>query len=139
MLHSTAAMVDVLRADPGSFGLVSGVGMHMTKHAFGVYSSEPAMPVAVGAPALVSPAGPAARRLVEVWEGPAKVVAYSVVHDRSGPPAWGLAVCELPDGARAYARVEDESLLEWIEKEEWVGQSVSLTTGEDRVNRVAGA
>ena len=41
MSHSIAAMADVLRADPGSFGLVSGVGMHMTKHVYGVYSTEP--------------------------------------------------------------------------------------------------
>src|SRR5207237_5855907 len=30
MTHSIAALTDVLRADPGSVGLVSGVGMHMT-------------------------------------------------------------------------------------------------------------
>ena len=41
MTHSIATMADVVRADPGSFGLVSGVGMHMTKHVFGVYSSTP--------------------------------------------------------------------------------------------------
>ena len=41
MLHSIATMVDVLRADPGALGLVSGVGMHMTKHVYGVYSPPP--------------------------------------------------------------------------------------------------
>ncbi len=41
MTHSLATMVDVLRQDPGSLGMVSGVGMHMNKHAFGVYSTEP--------------------------------------------------------------------------------------------------
>ncbi len=41
LTHSIAAMVERLRADDGAFGLVSGVGMHMTKHAFGVYSSRP--------------------------------------------------------------------------------------------------
>ena len=44
-------MVDVLRADPGAVGLVSGVGMHMTKHVFGLYSTTPgeiaAMPARV--------------------------------------------------------------------------------------------
>ena len=37
MSHSIATMADVLRADAGSYGLVSGVGMHMTKHVYGVY------------------------------------------------------------------------------------------------------
>ncbi len=41
LTHSIAAMVERLRADPGAFGLVSGVGMHMTKHVFGVYSTTP--------------------------------------------------------------------------------------------------
>jgi acetyl-CoA C-acetyltransferase len=42
LTHSIAQMARVLREDPGALGLVSGVGMHMTKHVFGVYSSEPA-------------------------------------------------------------------------------------------------
>lgn len=46
MTHSIAAMATKLRADPGTYGLTSGVGMHMTKHAFGLWSSEPG-PVAL--------------------------------------------------------------------------------------------
>ncbi len=42
LTHSIAAMVERLRADDGGVGLVSGVGMHMTKHVFGVYSGAPA-------------------------------------------------------------------------------------------------
>src|SRR5439155_20063495 len=41
MTHSIATMADRLRKDPGSLGMVSGVGMHMTKHVYAVYSSEP--------------------------------------------------------------------------------------------------
>jgi len=41
MLHSIASMLDVLRGDAGAVGMVSGVGMHMTKHAFGLYSTSP--------------------------------------------------------------------------------------------------
>ena len=41
MTHSLAAMVETLRSDPGSFGAVSGVGMHMQKHAYGVWSTAP--------------------------------------------------------------------------------------------------
>ena len=50
LTHSIATMARVLREDPGSVGLVSGVGMHMTKHVYGVYSTEPgpAAPVPPG-------------------------------------------------------------------------------------------
>ena len=41
MTHSLAAMAERLRGDPGSYGVVSGVGMHMQKHAYGVWSTEP--------------------------------------------------------------------------------------------------
>src|SRR6202008_2280893 len=41
MTHSIAAMADTLVNDPGSVGLVSGVGMHMQKHVFATYSTAP--------------------------------------------------------------------------------------------------
>ncbi len=39
--HSIAAMVELLRDNRGSSGLVTGVGMHMTNHSFAIYSSTP--------------------------------------------------------------------------------------------------
>ena len=42
--HALAAMTETLRRDPGSYGLVSGVGMHMQKHAYGVWSTTPGAP-----------------------------------------------------------------------------------------------
>lgn len=138
LLHSTATMVDVLRADPGSYGMVSGVGMHMTKHAFGVYSTVPppvASAVAVAARPADGPVGEA-RPITALHDGPATVAAYTVAHDRTGEPDWGLAVCDLPDGSRAYGRIEDPGLLESAEATEWVGTGVELTSGSDEVNRV---
>ena len=62
MTHSLAAMVETLRGDPGSYGLTSGVGMHMQKHAYGVWSTDPgAGPLADVAPAAPD-AGPARHR-----------------------------------------------------------------------------
>ncbi|HUZ44081.1 MAG TPA: hypothetical protein VMU63_06720 [Acidimicrobiales bacterium] len=151
MLHSTAAMVDVLRADPGSAGLVSGVGMHMTKHAFGVWSTQPpggeavarlgrgaTAPGATAAGAALPGPGRAVTPvpITDIWTGPATVAAYSVVHGRDGQPAWGLAVCDLPGGARTYARVEDDGLLAEALKTEWVGAAIDIEAGDDKVNRV---
>ncbi|MHB1445360.1 MAG: acetyl-CoA synthetase [Acidimicrobiales bacterium] len=142
-LHGTAAMVDVLRADPGSSGLVSGVGMHMTKHSFGIWSTAPPSADAVarlgrGAPTALDRSGAGAHRIpiVETWTGPATVAAYSVVHGRDGQPAWGLAVCDVPDGRRTYARVEDDAALAEALKTEWVGAAIEIDAGADKVNRV---
>jgi acetyl-CoA C-acetyltransferase len=143
MLHSTAAMVDVLRRDPGSFGLVSGVGMHMTKHAFGVYSTAP--PLGAGTPLFLAPGpgaepepAPEAVSIVDRYSGPATVVTYTVVHGRDGGPEWALAICDTPDGSRCYGRTDDLELMTFAEKEEWVGAPVRVAAGDEGVNRIQG-
>jgi acetyl-CoA C-acetyltransferase len=134
MTHSIAAMTGVLRADPGSLGLVSGVGMHLTKHVYGVYSTTPG-PVAP--PPVLPPAAPA-RAIRDTYEGAATVATYTVAHRRDGSPDWGLAVLDLPDGDRAYAKVLDADLLAEIERIEWVGTAVDVTTGAGGMNVVGG-
>ncbi|HUI47360.1 MAG TPA: acetyl-CoA synthetase [Acidimicrobiia bacterium] len=125
LTHSIAAMVERLRADAGSFGLVSGVGMHMTKHVFGVYSTEPG-PLASPAPAPAADGIP----VVASHEGPATVAAYSVVHDRDGHPARGLVICDLPGGARTYANLSSIEACSEAEVTELVGKRVVLANGE---------
>ena len=139
LTHSIAAMVDVLRNDPGSFGLTSGVGMHMTKHAFGVWSTSPPGNGTSGVSVLgddthVQTSLDAHTRypIVDRVAGAAKVATYSVVHGRDGEPTWALLVCDVPEGERCYARVEAGdpdglAFLMALEAEEWVGRTVSLT------------
>lgn len=136
--HSIATMAEVLRADPGAVGLVSGVGMHLTKHVFATYSTAPgrlAPPDGAALQSSVVAQGPPCP-IRDVAAGPATVATYSVVHHRDGSPAWGLAVCDLPGGARCYARVEDAGLLAEMEASEWVGRAVDLVSG-GAVNHVA--
>ncbi len=137
--HSIATMVDVLRAAPGSFGLTSGVGMHMTKHAFGLWSSVP--PPSPATSVLGEPAAVQARldtrgkkAVAPTATGAATVATYSVVHGRDGGPEWALAVCDLPSGERCYAKALDPDILTAMESEEWVGRAVTLTDGGNNVN-----
>jgi acetyl-CoA C-acetyltransferase len=130
MTHSIAAMAEVLRSDPGSLGLVSGVGMHMQKHCFAVYSTEPATIEAAGP----LPA-PARTPITDTHTGPARVATYTVAHGRDGSPESALFVCDLDDGSRCYARSEDPDLLAQAEKEELVGTTQHLTAAEGGVNR----
>jgi len=134
--HALAAMAHTLRADPGSYGLVSGVGMHMTKHAFGVYSTTPGpleWPAESEVQAQVEELP--LRAIRDDASGSAKVATYTVAHGRDGAPEWGLVIADLPDGDRAYARVEDVDLLGAMEADEWVGATVELATA-DGVNTV---
>jgi acetyl-CoA C-acetyltransferase len=128
MLHSVATMAEVLRADPSSYGLVSGVGMHMTKHCYAVYSTTPG-PVAPPDTATLKATLKAVpkRTIAETYDGDATVVTYAVEHGRDGAAATGLLVLDLPDGARTYARVADPALLADAESRELVGQSVRVS------------
>jgi acetyl-CoA C-acetyltransferase len=128
LTHSIATMAKVLREDPGSVGLVSGVGMHMTKHVYGAYSTEPG-------PRAPVPPGPAPEQptvpIRDVHSGPATVAAYSIVHGRDGGPEWGIAICDVGDGTRTYAKMLDAELLASAEVEELVGRTLTLTTSEN--------
>jgi acetyl-CoA C-acetyltransferase len=131
MTHSIATMAERLRADPGSYGMVSGVGMHMTKHVYGVYSTEPGAvePPAQAAVQIRLDAAPR-RAIVERYEGEATVAAYSIVHGRDGDPEWGALVCDLSGTERTYARLTDADELREAETNELVGACVRLTPTE---------
>jgi acetyl-CoA C-acetyltransferase len=149
MTHSLAAMAEVLRADPGSFGLVSGVGMHMQKHAFGVWSTTP--PSTAPSTSLAAagerrgepesgrgtalPTGVAdAVGIVSSASGHGTVAAYTVLHGRDGTPERAVLVCDLPEGGRSYALLDGGSdALAQAEREELVGRQVILTP-KDGVN-----
>ncbi len=138
MSHAVCTMVDRLRNDPGSLGLVSGVGMHMTKHTWAVYGGDPCSAGAPGADD-VQPRLDAANpdlTIADTAQGAATLAAYSVVHGRDGEAAWGLGVVDLPDGSRAYARTEDASLMADWEARECVGDELELRA-DGSVNRIA--
>jgi acetyl-CoA C-acetyltransferase len=70
------------------------------------------------------------REIRDVYDGVATVAAYSVVHGRDGGPEWGVVVCDLPGGGRAYGKVLDGDALASMEHDELVGRKVTLTPTE---------
>ncbi len=87
------SVLDVLRADPGSVGMVTGVGMHMTKHVFGLYSTAPPPrgrvrpPDAVAVQAKVDSAPPTA--IVDQHTGPVTLESQDGGVNSSEPDAAG--------------------------------------------------
>jgi acetyl-CoA C-acetyltransferase len=136
MTHSMAALAETLRADPGSYGLVSGVGMHMQKHAYGLWSSAPG-PVdrqRSATNAASASASNAASNITESAEGSATVATYSVLHGLDGGPESALLICDLPGGGRCYAKLDGaEDVLSEAERTELIGRTVTLTP-KDGVN-----
>ena len=143
MTHSLAAMAETLRADPGSYGLVSGVGMHMQKHAFGLWSTTPPARATAGEPGTGTRTGAGAGTgagtpeagegadvvgIVTSPSGSATVAAYTVLHGRDGAPDRAVLVCDLPAGGRCYALLDGGAeALAQAEHEELVGRRVTLT------------
>jgi len=118
--HSIASMVATLRDDGAGSGLVTGVGMHMTNHSFAIYSAVPRdfMPIAPGSVEI------ATRKIADQVNGPATLVGYTVLHSKTDRTA--LAVCELDDGSRCYARCNDPALVDAMDSDECVGRGVRL-------------
>ncbi len=129
--HSMAAMVETLRSDPGSYGVVSGVGMHMQKHAYGVWSTAPGDRVVTDPAPYRAAAAPVG--IVASPEGKAIVASYSVLHGRDGRPERALLVCDVAAGGRCYALLGGgaEALAE-AEKVELVGRTVTLRPEDQR-------
>lgn len=132
VITSLVRMVERLRSDPGSFGLISGLGMMMSNHGYSLYSAEPPQHVAA-----IDEAGVQTelRRvpllpITDRYAGPAKVATYTVMHDREGAISHGAAICDLPDGSRAYARILDKGLLQEGESTELIGRELQMVEGE---------
>jgi acetyl-CoA C-acetyltransferase len=110
-LHAIATMADRLRQRGGT-GLVTGLGWYATKHAVGVYGTEP--------PAAGWQAGDtrAAQAAIDATTaemainvlGPATVIASTVVIGRHGAPQAAPVVARLDDGRQVAAAAEDDEL-----------------------------
>jgi acetyl-CoA C-acetyltransferase len=125
--HAITSMVEVLRADPGSTGLVTANGGNVDKHAFGIYSTEPP----TNAFAWEKPqdridaAGPPVA--VEVDHlGPATIETWTVMHGRDGRPERGHAACRTPAGARTWAVTDDEAVMTEFESRDLTGTPVAI-------------
>lgn len=150
VMHSIAAMTERLRANPGEYGLVTGLGWFATKHSAGVYSTarpagdwERTDPKLDQAEVDAMPSPPFA----EQADGPAEIETYTVVYDREGAPETAIVIGRLRgvgaqdpaplhwDAPRFFANVpQDADLLTAMTREEFVGRAGRVTSGADGRN-----
>ncbi len=141
--HAVASMVKELRADPGSLGLVTGLGWYLSKHAVGVYGTEP-VPDRPDAAALLD--GTAVEQAAGFgWANPQAAVGalpqcspdadasgevtvetYSVAYERNGSPNRAVVACRTPEGRRSWASVTDPDQLDVLVSEEGCGRLGTL-------------
>jgi acetyl-CoA C-acetyltransferase len=130
VMHAIATVIADCRSRPGELALVWANGGFCTKHAFGVYATEP--PVDGFRHDDVQPTIDAMPRVevVTAYEGPATVEGYTVIHGRDGEPERAYAACRTPDDRRAWAATDDGATMRSMVGSEWVGAPVRLAAGE---------
>jgi acetyl-CoA C-acetyltransferase len=122
-LHGVATMMDRLRARPGSFGLVTALGWYLTKHAVGVYGTEPPARRFTAAADVQAEVDRVAKApLAPEPRGNGTVETYTIVYGRDGAPERGTVLGRLDDGRRFVARLpDDRTLLEALTRTEGIG------------------
>ena len=126
VMHSIATMAELLVANPGRRGLITANGGYLTKHSFGVYSTEPpsefrwedAQPAVDREPTRNGPIG---------WEGVGIVESWTTPFDREGRPERAFLAVRTPDGSRALAVIADADAAETTVREDIAGAKVAVT------------
>jgi len=126
VMHSIARMTEVLRQDRGAKGLVTGNGGFLSKHSFGVYSTDPT-PDGFEHENLQARVDlePTREALVE-FDGPVEIEAYTVMFGGGDTPRIGYAACLTPDGQRTWGNVDDPGVLATMVEEEFCGRAAKL-------------
>lgn len=123
--HAIAEMVQRVRTQPGSYGLVMANGGLVTKEAVGLFSTEPlARPFEQEDPALIQDQidQQLAASFVEVANGEAVIETYAVLHGKSGPETGVLFGRLRATGERFLANTPtDADTLSQLESTEGIG------------------
>jgi len=142
--HSLATMVGILRADPGSTGLTTGLGWYLSEHSIGLYGTEPpgggsSDPGLLPDGTVVESAAGFARADPQAGvgslpqcspdadaRGEVTVETYSASFGRSGSPERAVVACRTLEGRRAWAHVTDPDQLAVLVTEEGCGRLGTL-------------
>lgn len=125
VMHSISRMVEVLRQDAGKKGFITANGGFLTKHAFGIYSTEPP-PRDFSHQNLQDEVDQCPSRdwLVD-YAGDVTIESYSVMYGAAGP-AVAHTACLTADGKRTWANTTDTEVMAAMTTEEFCGRAASI-------------
>lgn len=126
VMHSIATMAELLAANPGRRGLITANGGYLTKHSFGVYSTEPPARFRWEDTQSAVDREPTTEAVLE-WEGVGTVEAWTTPYDREGRPEKAFLAVRTPDGSRALAVVTDAAAAQASVQEDLGGAKVAVT------------
>ena len=125
VMHGIATMAEVLRSHPADLGLVTANGGFVTKHAIGLYSTEP-------------PSTPFRHRDVQDevdcfptrdvlanYSGPVTIEAYTVMYGHEGAER-ALVAALTPTGERVLTSSNDAALMAAMTTVEHIGRAAEV-------------
>jgi acetyl-CoA C-acetyltransferase len=124
--HSIATMAERLAANPGQVGLITANGGYLTKHSFGVYSTQPPahefrwedVQSEVDAEPTVAAEND--------WSGTGTVETWTTPVTREGAPEKVFVAVRTPSGSRALAVITDASQAEASTHEDLAGLKITV-------------
>jgi len=137
-MHSIATVMDLVRDNPETYGLITGLGWHITKHSVGIYSTKPTEgswkrkdPAIYQAEVDAMPAP----TFADKPSGPGTVETYTVLYSAAGIPERGVIVGRLEDGQRFIANTpNDPEGLEIMTQMEIIGKRGKVSSMNETLN-----
>lgn len=127
VLQAQARMAEVLRADPGSLGLVTAISGFLTKQGVGLWSTEPRDPgFRYEDVSRETESDMDAVELATRPTGRGRVAGYTVFYE-DARPSRSVFLCDLEDGRRAVVVHPDASLAEESTRVDACGREVQLS------------
>lgn len=133
-MHGIAAVVERVRDNPGSYGLVGANGGVLSKYSVGVYSTRPTDWSATDMGQLqVQLDTEASAPTVLSADGLARIETYTVEYDRTGEPTMAVVIGRLSEGgARFVAKTKggDVATLQAVHDTDPLGRSILVHSVE---------
>jgi acetyl-CoA C-acetyltransferase len=125
VMHSISRMVELLRENRGKKGLITANGGFLTKHAFGVYSTEaPEKDFRHQNVQEEVDQCPTREWLVD-FNGEVTIETYTVMFGAAGPVV-AHAACLTEDGKRTWANTDDPEVMSAMTREEFCGRAAVI-------------
>ncbi len=125
VMHSIARMVEVLRADPGKKGFITANGGFLTKHAFGVYSTQAPSVDFQHANLQDEVDQMPTRQCLTDFNGEVMIESYTVMYN-AGHAAVAHAACLTADGKRTWANTTDARVMQEMTVSEFCGRRATI-------------
>jgi acetyl-CoA C-acetyltransferase len=126
-LQALARMVELLREQPGSVGLVTCISGMITKHGMALWSTDPPEGgFRFGDVSDETRAGTELLELAPDHEGAARLDGYTVLCARDGTPERAVAVATTAERRRCVAANADAAIAAAMVADEWVGRDVRV-------------